>query len=225
MKKLLLLSLLLGGLAGPAAAQNALVPVAALPADSLTRRIKFRGVVAVPGASAAELQARAREWVALTFEDARQVTQLDDAARGVLIVRGYTTTWVDTKVKRQFLTQPLGFTCRLDFRDGRYRYEVFDLAQPVTVSAPENVDPDLSSTVASRQAYEVSAWLVGGGGTVAAGTRQFLLQPDLAAYPGANDVAARFGQGWLNFSGIIYQTTTRLMDSLRQHVSATPGKW
>ena len=225
MKKYLLLGVIMGGLAGPAAGQSPLVPVVALPADSITQRIKFSGVVPVAGVSAAELQARAREWVALTFQDARQVTQLDDAARGVLIVRGYTTTWVDTKVKRPLLTQPLGFTCRLDFRDGRYRYEVFDLAQPVTVSAPEIVNPEHTSAVASRQAYEVSAWLVGGSGTVAASPRHFLLQPDLAAYPGANDVAARFGQSWLNFSGIIYQTTTRLLDSLRQHMSAAPGKW
>jgi hypothetical protein len=32
----------------------------------------------IPSASAEELYVRAREWVALTFEDAHQVVQLDD---------------------------------------------------------------------------------------------------------------------------------------------------
>lgn len=216
---------LLAGAARPAAAQNPLVSAAALPADSLTHRIKFSGVVAVPGVPAAELHARAREWVALTFADARQVTQLDDAARGVLIVRGYTFTWVDTQAKRVKATQALGFTCRLDFRDGRYRYEVFDLAVPLIVTAPEFPTLYAAPQKASRQAYEVAGWLIGSGGTVATGIRQALLQPDLGVYPGSYDVAASYGREWLEFSGIIYQTTTRLLDSLRQHVAAAPGKW
>jgi hypothetical protein len=60
---------LLGGAARPAAAQRKTV-VPLLPTDSFSQRISFRGAVPVPGVPAAELQARAREWVALPFEDA-----------------------------------------------------------------------------------------------------------------------------------------------------------
>lgn len=136
MKFTFLVALLACALGAQAQAQRSVVPAPGLPADSLTGRIKFQGVVAVPGVPAAELHARAREWVALTFQDAHQVTQLDDAARGVLILRGYTTTWVDVKAKRPVGTTPLLFTCRLDFRDGRYRYEVFDLGGPLGSAPP-----------------------------------------------------------------------------------------
>jgi hypothetical protein len=225
MNKLLLVVLLLGALSSSALAQRPLVPAPGLPADSLTGRIKFQGVVPVPGAPAAELQARAREWVALTFQDVRQVTQLDDAARGVLILRGYTTTWVDTKVKRPLDTTPLAFTCRLDFRDGRYRYQVFDLGGPVGLSSPS--DPSLNSApgVASRQAYEVAAWLLGGTATVAASSRQYLYQPELDAYPKDNNIAANFDKRWPEVSGVFYQTITRLVESLRRHETAAPSKW
>ena len=124
---------LLAGAARPAAAQRKMV-LLLLPTDSLSQRIPFRGVVPVPGVSAAELQARAREWVALTFEDAHQITQLNDAARGMLIGRTYTNTWVDRVLHPNDDPEQLSFAFRLDFRDGRYRYEVFDLGQPSPLS-------------------------------------------------------------------------------------------
>jgi len=124
---------LLAGAARPAAAQRKMVLL--LPTDSsLSQRIPFRGVMPVPGVSAAELQARAREWVALTFEDAHQITQLNDAARGMLIGRTYTNTWVDRVLHPNDDPEQLSFAFRLDFRDGRYRYEVFDLGQPSPLS-------------------------------------------------------------------------------------------
>lgn len=120
---------LLGGAARPAAAQRKTV-VPLLPTDSFSQRISFRGAVPVPGVPAAELQARAREWVALTFEDAHQVVQLDDAARGVLVAQGCTATWVDRGLRPNGKAGQLSFALRLDFRDGRYRYEVSELGRP-----------------------------------------------------------------------------------------------
>jgi hypothetical protein len=221
MRKCLLLGVLAWGLARPAAAQKPLVPAPGLPADSLTHRIKFQGVVPVPGVSAAELQARAREWVALTFQDARQVTQLDDAARGVLIVRGYTTTWVDWTLKRPESTAPLAFTCRLDFREGRYRYQVFDLGVPVAPGTPYSS----TAPMTSGELYQAAVWPFGGSGTVAASPRQFLYQPDLDSHPKDNDVATNFDIRWPAVSGVIYQTVTRLMGALRQHEGTAPAKW
>ena len=56
--------------------------------------------------------------------------QLDDAARGVLIGRAYTNSWVDRVRHPDDAPQLLSFAFRLDFRDGRYRYEVFELGRP-----------------------------------------------------------------------------------------------
>lgn len=222
---LLLLGALAWSLPRSAAAQSPIVPAPNLPADSLTHRIKFAGVVAVPGVGAGELQARAREWVALTFQDAHYVTQLDDAARGVLIGRGYTTTWVDPTTKRLGNTAPLSFTFRLDFRDGRYRYEVFDLGNPLFPQSPEVPSLNSAPGVASRQAYETAAWQMGAAGTVSASTRQNLYQPDLAAFPRANNVELRFNNRWAEASKVVYQTITLLLGSLRQHETAPVAKW
>lgn len=220
MRKPFLLAALLCGLAQAAAAQRPIVPAANLPADSLTHRIKFQGVVAVPGVSAAELQGRAREWVALTFQDARQVTQLDDASRGVLIVRGITTTWVN--LARKFpTTSALAFTCRLEFREGRYRYEVFDFGVPIVPHTPySNSEP-----VTSGQLQQLSLWQYSGAATLAASPRQDLYQPDLDSNPKANDVAARYGTSWREVSDNISQTVTRLVAALRQHETTPPAKW
>lgn len=212
-------------MARPAAAQSPIVPVPNLPADSLTHRIKFAGVVAVPGVGAGELRARAREWVALTFQDAHYVTQLDDAARGVLIGRGYTTTRVDPTTKRLGNTAPLSFTFRLAFRDGRYRHQVFDLGSPLFPQSPQGPSLDSAPGVASRQAYETAAWQIGAAGTVSASPRQDLCQPDLAAFPRANNVAPRFGSRGPEASKAVHQTIARRPGSLRQPETAPVANW
>ncbi|HEX8326394.1 MAG TPA: DUF4468 domain-containing protein [Hymenobacter sp.] len=216
MNKLLTLGLLACLLGHEAAAQSRPSLIPNLPSDSLTHRIKFVGVVAVPGASAAELQARAREWLALTFQDAREVVQLDDATRGVLIGRGYTRTIDDPAIKKNSSTEPLSFTLRLDFRDGRYRYEVFDLGRPVSSSGASELTSQFS---------DFADWQFGGLATVAASRRQELFQPDLSMYPTATNVAEQYGRRWPDWSVIITKTVMQLMNSLRQHETAKPAKW
>lgn len=203
-----------------AAAPKALVPAPGLPADSLTHRIKFQGVVPVPGVSAAELQGRAREWVALTFMDAHAVTQLDDAVRGVLIVRGYTASWVN--MARKFPESKLfSFTCRLEFREGRYRYEVFDFGVPV-MPRPSFAT---STDAISAQLEQLASWQFSSSATVAATPRQLLYQPDLDSHPRENDVAAAIGPDWYEMREVLQQTFTRLVAALRQHETAPPAKW
>ena len=153
------------------------------------------------------------------------MTQLDDAGRGVLIGRGYTNTGAEPVGKRFLPAFPLSFTFRLDFRDGRYRYQVFDLGTPVTPEGPTFPSPNSGPTVASRQAAELAAWVLGPTATVAASPRQLLLQPDLAAFPASNDVTARYGSRWPDASKAIYNTVGRLLDSLRRHETAPPARW
>ncbi len=58
--------------------------------DSLAHAAAYQQVVPVPGASADDLYARVREWVALTFDDVHQVVQFDAPARHLLIGSGFT---------------------------------------------------------------------------------------------------------------------------------------
>ena len=226
MNKLLLLALLLLGFAGPTAAQTRTIPAPFLPSDSLTRRIKFAGVVAVPGVAAAELQARAREWVALTFQDAHQVTQLDDVARGVLVVRGYTTMWVGKNgSSTKGSAQTLFLTLRLAFRDGRYRFEVRDLGQSMFPLYEPLIDAEPATLEINQHTYQAAAWQLGGSATVAASPRQTLFQPDQPDFPGTNDVGARYGPAWAPLSAALYKSLNLLTESLGRHVTTPAAKW
>ena len=210
---------LLAGAPRPAAAQRK-TTVPLLPTDSLSQRIPFRGVVAVPGVSAAELQARAREWVALTFEDAHQVMQLDDAARGVLIGRAYTNTWVDRALHPNDDPGQLSFAFRLDFREGRYRYEVFELGQPSPLSGTGN-----SITGTSYQLAQLTALALSSTATVEASPRQRLLEPAPNHRITRSDPASFYGKERAAFAETVQRTVAQLLDGLQQHVTAGPKKW
>ena len=211
---------LLAGAARPASAQYKLI-VPLLPTDSLAQHTPFRGVVPVPGASAAELQARAREWVALTFADAHQVIKFDDAARGVLIGRGYTETLVDRTLHPNDLSRLLSFAFRLDFREGRYRYEVFELGRPSSFSPHGS---DLSAI--SSQLNDLTMAL-GSMATVAVSPRQTLFTPDTdpAHRARSEKPTSSFSQERAAFADILQHTVAGLLASLQQHVAAAPLKW
>jgi hypothetical protein len=211
---------LLAGTTPPAAAQHR-ITVPLLPTDSLAQRIPFRGVVAVPGVTAAELQARAREWVVLTFENARQVIQLDDSARGVLIGRGYTETLIDRTLYPNDIAIPLSFAFRLDFREGRYRYEVFELGRPSPSIARGN---DLATI--SDQLNQLTVAL-SSTATVGLSPRQTLFTPDTdpAHRAKSEKPNSNFSQERAAFAAGLQGTVAKLLESLRQHVAATPKKW
>lgn len=210
---------LLAGAARPAAAQRK-TAAPLLPTDSLSQRIPFRGVVPVPGVPAAELQARAREWVALTFEDAHQVIQFDDAARGVLIGRAYTNTWVDRVMHPNDDPEQLSFAFRLDFRDGRYRYEVFELGHPSSLS---RAVPNMPGT--SYQLEQLTALALASIATVDASPRQTLLLPEPGRRAKRDILTSFYGKERAVFVDIVQHTVAQLLVGLQQHVAATLPKW
>ena len=154
------------------------------------------------------------------FEDARQVLQLDDAARGVLVVRGYTATWVDRVLRPNDDPQQLSFALRLDFRDGRYRYEVFELGHP---SMPSWSAANTPGT--SYQLEQLAALALGSTATVEASPRQRLLQPDANHRPSRNEATSSFGQERAAFTEMVQRTVAQLLAGLQQRVAATPPKW
>jgi hypothetical protein len=146
-----LLCVPVGLLARPAQAQSA-------APDSLRQVARYQQVVPVPGASAEDLYARAREWVALTFEDARQVVQLDDPQRHLLLGSGYTqllTRRNNGTVKR---TAPLWFSFRVETRAGRYRVECTDFAIPYLLTSGTTATlADLNAWVTASQATRAAS--------------------------------------------------------------------
>ena len=101
----------------PAAGQTAPLP---LPTDSLSGKVTYQGVVAVPGVAADALYDRARGWLARYL--AASAVTLDDRAGGQLVARYHSVY-----TKRFLLSQyPMDVwrTLTVSVREGRYRYEL-----------------------------------------------------------------------------------------------------
>jgi len=91
------------------------------PRDKDTGKVVFQEVVQVEGADAKELRTRAKTWVATTFHSAKDVIQQDEESR--LILR---TVHPFTKQEDR-LESSLWMTITVEFKDGRYRYQITDI--------------------------------------------------------------------------------------------------
>ncbi|MGI4864631.1 MAG: DUF4468 domain-containing protein [Janthinobacterium lividum] len=121
MKTILLLALL----ASFTASAQTVAPV--FPIDATTGHVTFEGVVPTEGINKADLYSHARTWFAKTFASADAVLQLEDATAGKLIGKGFTDIHVSTGYYSPVRTK-LWFTMQVEVKDGRYRYEITDLA-------------------------------------------------------------------------------------------------
>lgn len=217
--------LLLFGLAYQTTWAQTLPPLPGLPFDSLTHEPNYHGVVAVPGVSAAELHSRAREWVALTFQDAHQVTQLDDPARGVLIGRSYERVTVNINSLGRGEIRLVSFTFRLDFREGRYRYELRDLGTRADVSVLNGTSSDSDIRDAARLALGQYLWLTSGTATLASSPRQLLMGAGTTNNSDDYRTNGTLAKTWPQNSARINVALLKLLDSLAQHEKAPAARW
>lgn len=99
-------------------------PVApTLPVDTETKRVTYTGVVAVEGAKQSELYTRAKLWLSLTFDEAKDVIKVDEKDAGLLVIRAYTDLLLKpTQTSVDPVSQEVGYTMILNFKDGRYKY-------------------------------------------------------------------------------------------------------
>ena len=219
---LLVLSCLLHHKAG---AQALPPPLPGLPFDSLTHEPNYHGVVVVPGVSAAELYGRAREWVALTFQDAHAVTQLDDAARGVLIGRGYKQVIVNVNSLGRGDVRLLSFTFRLDFREGRYRYELRNLGTRTDVSLLNSTTTDSNIRDASQLALGQYLWLTSATATLASSPLQRLMGAGTTNNSDDYRSNGTLAKLWPPNSLRINAALKEMLDSLAQHEKAPVAQW
>ena len=97
-----------------------------LPMDSTTGKVSFRAVVQVPGATQAELYARAKEWFATAPGAVKPVLSQADAAAGTLT--GKTSELVMQNMLGANVQVPLWRTIIIQVKPGRFRYQVTDFA-------------------------------------------------------------------------------------------------
>ncbi|MDF7813335.1 DUF4468 domain-containing protein [Hymenobacter sp. YC55] len=94
-----------------------------LPVDTETKRVTYTGVVAVDGVSQNELYTRAKLWLFLTFDEAKDVVKVDEKDAGLLIIRAYTDLPVrSSQSDFEPTNREVGYTMMLNFKDGRYKY-------------------------------------------------------------------------------------------------------
>lgn len=206
-------------------AQTLPLPLPGLPFDSLTHEPNYHGVVAVPGVSAAELYGRAREWVALTFQDAHQVTQLEDASRGVLIGRGYQRVVASVSSLGMPTMRLVSFTFRLDFRDGRYHYELRDLGTRADVSLVDGTSTDSYIHDNKELTLGEYVWLSSATATLRSSQRQTLMGPGTTN--NSNDYRSNgtLAKTWPQTSVRMNTALLELLASLARYEQAPAAKW
>ena len=132
--------------------------------------VRYAQVVPVPGASADDLYARAREWVALTFEDAHRVLQLEDAPRHLLLGSGYTQAQSRRRNGTVKNTVPFWFRFRVETRAGRYRVELTDLAPTQSFHGGQFAAGDIAEWLSSGHATRAASARHGAPGQALPGT-------------------------------------------------------
>ena len=107
--------------------------VAPLPIDPETQRITYQGIVQVPGASQADLYARAAAWAARTYSLPSQITPHPET--GELTVKGQQIVMLRTtyaEVLRGSYAGVVHHTLAIYVKDGRYKYVLTNLTHDAT---------------------------------------------------------------------------------------------
>lgn len=99
--------------------------VSPLPFDPQTQLITYQGVVQVPGASQADLYARAAAWAAKSYSTTPNAIQQQDPQTGQLVIKGLrpaVTRAVYDGVLRSSYAGVVSHTLTIYVKDGRYKY-------------------------------------------------------------------------------------------------------
>ncbi|MFD1468031.1 DUF4468 domain-containing protein [Hymenobacter caeli] len=204
MKYAFVLLLLIGGCPRAGRAQ-ALLP------DTL----RYQQVVPVPGRSAADLYARAREWAVLTFDDAHQAVQLDDSTRHLLLGSGYTQLQVRRPNGKPGPSALLWCRFRVEARAGRYRVELSGFGEPYSFSSPS--DSRLSPG-------ELNLWVRSGYATQALSERHYRLSRGFAGiwYPNSSYPSLELEK---RVRAALDEAAQALLAGLLQIETAPPATW
>jgi len=81
-------------------------------------RVEYQEVIEVPNTSAKDLYQNARLWFAETYKDSKEVLEMDDSDSGVLVGTGWSTF---------FSTVQLHLTTKIEVKEGRYRYTIYNM--------------------------------------------------------------------------------------------------
>jgi hypothetical protein len=125
MKKLILFAVLISFFAGN---QLMAQTMPKMPYDSVTKKIDYTDVVKVNGADKNKLYDRAMAFLRSYWKDFDAKLTTNDKTGGTIVYNGYTRIMLKDK-KGNLIADPslMKFKMAIYFKDGRYKYEVYDL--------------------------------------------------------------------------------------------------
>jgi len=104
-----------------------------LPRDK-DDKIYFSEVVTTDGLSKDVLYQNSRVFFADVFKSSNNVIQLDDKENGILIGKGFSNIYAKASVRDGIYiildftaTVQMWFSIKIQFKDGRYKYEIYDV--------------------------------------------------------------------------------------------------
>ncbi|RZK27684.1 MAG: DUF4468 domain-containing protein, partial [Hymenobacter sp.] len=97
---------------------------ATYPKDATTGLIDYTDVVQVDGVSQAELFKRGKIWLVSTFKSAKDVIQAEDKDAGIIVGKAYSV--INIQSGKFIVPAKLFYTLKLNFKDGKYKYELTD---------------------------------------------------------------------------------------------------
>lgn len=108
-----------------------------LPVDATSKLLTLTEVVEVPGATQAQLYARAYEWVAKAYNSANAVVQMHDKDSGKIIGKGVTRVLTRGGAELGYVRHTLS----IYVKDGRYKYELTSLEHVTSVPGGHSGGP------------------------------------------------------------------------------------
>jgi len=105
------------------------------PIDETTGKIHYKEVVEVKGMKN-DLYIRAQKWLHEFFRNASSVIRKLDQEKGIIEGRRVLKTVVKDKKGREKPSGSIKYTFRIELKDGKYRYRLFDFVQASTGSKP-----------------------------------------------------------------------------------------
>jgi hypothetical protein len=157
-------------------------------------QIHYSEVVEVDTLSASELYLNAKNWLVESFKWSKSVIDLDDKEAKILVIKGHIAE------KHNSLVQDPqnGFTLRIETKDGRYRYSLYDIRYKFYVAV-------MGNTTFADEDFE--DWL--NGNEKGLGTRKA--------------TAAR--QAWTDFCDELNKGFLEVIQSLKTGMKAVPTDW
>ncbi len=99
-------------------------------------KVNYSGVVTIDSVNKDELYNRSNLWFVDTYKSSKDVIQLDDKANGNLVGKGYFDVyWMYSFVMG--LDVSIWHTVKLQFKDGKYKYEIYDFNVKYYVSSDQ----------------------------------------------------------------------------------------